>query len=383
MNFFCYLYICLIRLIRDPICLCLTIATPSFFALFFWIVYHDSSADITLAVINEDTGIEMQQEILLYSKDLISILSTASRENEPLKISLITVESKKDADSMIRKGTAEGMIFIPSDFSSRCLQGAGAVWQMILLDGSPYSNRVALFSNLCNEQFNVLINKQNPPASLEIAGTNGHRTFSAFDSFVPGMLSFAVIMLIFSVSGVVSREIESGAFTRLRMSRLTSIELIVAQIVVHYCLGVVGILLTLLTIKLTGFSYGGNIFNILLLCSLSIVSTVAIGISTASIARSRHKTLLISSVIMFIFILFSGIIFPVPETEIFTIGQNPVSLFDALPTVHLSSGLVAILFREATFTDIAYDLNSLVFMSIVLIVFSIYSMKHFVYTEKI
>jgi hypothetical protein len=188
MNFLCYLRICFIRLIREPIGLFLTIATPSFFTLFFWIVFHDSSADITLAVINEDTGVELSQGVSLYSKDLISILSRASQENKPLKISLVSVQSKNDADIMIRKGTAEGMIRIPSEFSSRCLQPAGAVWQIILLNGSPYSNSVALFLNVCNEQFNMLINKQNHPASLEIAGVHGHSTFSIFDSFVPGML---------------------------------------------------------------------------------------------------------------------------------------------------------------------------------------------------
>lgn len=382
MNFICYLRISLIRLFRDPIALILTIATPPFFTLFFWLVYNNSTAEINIAAVNDDSGVEAINESQFCGSRLISVLSEASKLNKSINLNFINVKTREDAEGLMRRGSADGMIYIPSDFSASCLQRSKTSWHYSLQKANPLAKEVASLLCMCNTQFNRILSDKNQSLTVELVGQNDYNTVTPFILFIPGMLTFAVIMLVFSVSGVVSREIESGAFIRLRMSALTPFELIIAMGLVHFFVGIIGVLLTLLTIRLTGFSFNGNILIVIMLCSLSILSTIAIGMCIASVARSRHQTLLAACIVMFLFVLFSGVIFPVPHKEIFLIGNHSVSLFDILPTVHLHSGLMGVLFRNAQLADITYDCYALVFLSVVLFAASGFGIKYFVYTEQ-
>lgn len=382
MNYLYYLRVCFIRLIRDPLSLILTIFTPPFFAIFFWIIYNDNTTDISLAVVNEDLGVQIAQGEVFYGSELISIISDASKNNESLDIQLTPVEFENEARDMMKKNSIDGFISIPSDFSVKCLQQDKTVWRFSMQKGNLFVDAISLLLHRCNVQFNSILTQKKQSVVLEGIGINKQKSISTFNSFVPGLLTFAVIMLVFSVSGAVSREIESGAFIRLRMSSLTPVQLILGLSSVHFCVGIAGVIVTLLTIKLTGFYFEGCFPGILLLCSLSIISATGIGISIASIARSRHKTLLSSCIVMFLFVLFSGIMFPVPDSEIFMLGEKVISLFDLLPTIHLHSGLNAILFRGTECFDLSYECCMSVFLSILFSVTGGWCMRYFVYTDN-
>lgn len=379
---FCYLRFSFLRLIRDPLSLGLTIFTPPFFTLFFWIVYNNSTTDVSLAVLNEDIGVETAQKRQYYGNQLILLLSDASNINEMVNLQLVSVESEKEARTMIKKGIVHGLISVPAEFSVKCAQKREAVWYFSLQKGILFYDAVKLLLDRCNIQFNSILIGNKLLVDIKSTDLKERTKFSIYDSFVPGLLTFAIIMLVFSVSGAVSREIESGAFIHLRMSSLTPVQMISGLSIVHFCAGIACVFVTLLTIKLTGFSFEGSFYGILILCSLTIISAISIGIIIASLARSRHKTLLASCIIMFLFVLFSGIMFPVPDIEVLRLGQNTVSLFDLLPTIHLHSGLTAMLFRKAEFTDISYEYYALIFLTILLSAAGKYSLKYFVYTDS-
>ncbi len=377
-----YLRICLLRLLRDPAGLVLTLATAPLFTLFFRIVFHDARQEFTFAVIDNDRGIQTAKGYESCGDSLISFRREAAGANTVSEIGFVEVSTEGEALAMMRRGEADGMISIPPLFSQECRGENGAVWRFTLRKEDPLAAGAALFLDGCNERFNSLVLRNRPQVRLEPIERPDDNPVSPFDAFAPGLIVFAVIMLVFSVSGAVAREIESGGFTRLRMSLLTPVQLIGGLGIVHFVVGFISIAATWMTITLTGFHFDGNTWAVLLLGSLATLSAMAVGIGIASVARSRHTTLLVACMAMFVAVLFSGVIFPVPQVNVLTVRGTAVSLFDLLPTVHLQAGLSGMLLRSARLGDLAYHFYALALSSVILSVAATCCMNHCVFGER-
>ncbi|MFO0724117.1 MAG: ABC transporter permease [Myxococcota bacterium] len=174
-------------------------------------------------------------------------------------------------------------------------------------------------------------------------GPGGQRPF---DAFVPGLLVFAVIMVVYSASMAVAKEVESGALQRLRLTPLTALDYLGGVSLFQLSLGALSVGLTLLAAMLMGFQSRGAALTALALGALASASSVGIGMVVASLSRTTSRAFLIASVAMFLLLLFSGVVFPRPSARLFEVVGHPVSLFDALPTTHLHAAFSA-LFGEA------------------------------------
>lgn len=184
-----------------------------------------------------------------------------------------------------------------------------------------------------------------------------------FDAYVPGLLVFSVIMLVFSAAMSVAREVEYGAILRLKLTPLSTLELLAGSSTVQLLLGAISVALTMLTAEALGFESHGKSAVILLLALIACLSSIGVGMVVASLSRSTTRAFLIASVAMFLLMLFSGVIFPRPRAEVFEVGGRSIGLFDALPTTHLSVGLEKLLQGAATSSDLSVEVSSLLALS--------------------
>ncbi|MCK6548852.1 ABC transporter permease [Myxococcota bacterium] len=185
-----------------------------------------------------------------------------------------------------------------------------------------------------------------------------------FDAFVPGLVVFAVIMLVFSSAMAIAREVEWGAILRLKLTPLTTTELLAGISLVQLLLGAASVALTLLTAIILGFDAQGRAAEVLVLSLIACLASVGLGMIVASLSTSTTRAFLVASVAMFLLMLFSGVVFPRPEADLFTIGARTIGLFDVLPTTHLSVGLEKVLRSGARLGDLGFELASLVALSI-------------------
>jgi hypothetical protein len=166
-------------------------------------------------------------------------------------------------------------------------------------------------------------------------------TFS-FDRYLvlaPGLIVFSITMMVFSTSTLISRELRSSSFVRIRMSGHTMLLPALAISLVQLLEGVVVVSLTISVAELAGYDTNrlSKAFPHVL---AAIVAMTGIGTAVGSMARNATTAVLMSSGIMFLFVLFSGIFFPEPTVRIFSIAERTVSLFDLLPTIHLKKIIV-------------------------------------------
>ena len=174
-----------------------------------------------------------------------------------------------------------------------------------------------------------------------------------FEEFVPSLLIFAVIMLIFSTAMAIAREAEAGTLERLRLTPMGPGHYLLATSLVQGLLGLSSLLLTFLVALALGFQSQGALPLAILVVAGAALSTIGLGVFVASLARSVSQAFLIASLLMFLLLLFSGAIFPLPD----------LTSLNLLPTVPAVRALSAVLLDGASFQEIRADLLLLLILS--------------------
>lgn len=155
-----------------------------------------------------------------------------------------------------------------------------------------------------------------------------------FNMMIPGLLVFSIIMMVFSTAIVVAREQHNQSFIRMRMTGHSMMLPGLAIFLVQLFEGFIALTITIISAEMTGFEihnrsaiYGHSM--------LAVISMTGIGLLVASFSNNVTSAFLLSSSVMFLFLLFSGIIFAEPSIEAFTIFSQKIMAFDFLPSIHL------------------------------------------------
>jgi ABC-2 type transport system permease protein len=157
----------------------------------------------------------------------------------------------------------------------------------------------------------------------------------AFDVFVPGMLVFSVIMIVFSSSLGLAREIESGAMRRVRSWPVSAAAVLAGGGLVHLALAAIGAAVVLASARVLGFRSSVDLPAVLFLSIMGAVSSIGVGVVVAALTRTQGRAFLVGSVVMFHLLLFSGVVFPRPVVHLATVRGIALGPFDLLPTTHL------------------------------------------------
>jgi ABC-2 type transport system permease protein len=184
-----------------------------------------------------------------------------------------------------------------------------------------------------------------------------------FEAYVPSLIVFSVIMLVFSSSIAVARERDRGTLERMRMTPLRPVEYLAGTSVAQAVLGTVAIALTFGVAVMLGFDPRGSLVLAFVLAATTGIACIGIGVFVASLASSVAQAFLIGSAFMFLLVLFSGIVFPLPAMATFSLAGQEWGAFDLLPTVHAVRGLHAVLVEGAPFGEIEHTLAALVVLA--------------------
>jgi len=153
------------------------------------------------------------------------------------------------------------------------------------------------------------------------------------NSFLPILILLSVIMVVFSSSLVVAKEIESKTIIRMLLAGIPYYLVILGLCMVQFLLSILSIVFTLFLFykfDIYSFSILTKIFYSACLTSLCCIW---IGASIGSLAKNTLKAFSISSLIMFILLILSGAMFPIPQVEITFSYYSQVNLFDFIPSL--------------------------------------------------
>lgn len=315
--------------LRDPLTLGLTLFTTPFFIFFYWLLWGQSSlihVGVFLPSINSEP-IRLSEK----NEDEIDVKYFRSKDDL-----IISIKNRKVEISILEKGSASA----PKEIN-------------IEIENHTESERNDRIVYVLSDSVKNLILKANQSKVTTIIKTKQEsEIISEFKSFVPGFLVFSIIMIVFSTTMMLSYEIESNLIFRYKISKTTVFEYLIGSGSIQFLNAAIAILLSITLTHFLGFMFKGNFLFIFLTCLLGALSTIGIGLWLASFLKNSNQAFLVSSFVMFLLLLFSGIFFPKPNV-IVSLGKSVhFNLFDLLPTANLKQVIDGILLKKETVTDV-------------------------------
>jgi len=350
--------------VRNPWLPLLAIGLGPFFVLLMWAFFPSGgSTTYPVVVVDSDTGAS-GGGIRSGDRAVASLRSLTYDTGVPI-LDVRQVADLDHAQAEIEARRAVAFVELPEGFTRSLLaarQGTGAVPVRIGGDlGSPTYPVVAIMIADGLDRF--ARQETGRTALLDLTetplGASGSRT--EFELYVPGVLVFAIGLMMFAAATALAQETEAGTINRLVRAPISAAELLGGITIVQVLVGLVAGLASLGTAALLGFRSAGPIWMALPIWVLTSLSVIGLGLLVAAFTRSVAQAFLVANFPFGLFMFLSGTMFPVRGVPLFTLAGHEVNLLDLLPPRHAVNALTSVFSFGST--SIGYELVMLTLLS--------------------
>jgi ABC-2 type transport system permease protein len=356
---------------RDKWMLGLTLAFTPFFVLLYWLWFQGGSTTYKVIVINQDRPIRLADGSMFNGGEQViaAINAVSYADGKPL-LKGVPAASQAEAEPILRDQGATAFLLIPEDFSETLValqRGDRSVTAQITFGGDLSNTYYMLGANLALAAVDGYVQQatgQKPLIDYVEAPLGASATRTEFETYVPGMLIFAVILLIILASMTVAREIETGVLRRLQLTPMTAFDLLGGISLALVLVGAAGVGLSFAVALALGFHSQGPLWVAIVVGAVTSLSVIGIGMVVASLTRTVSQAFVVANFPLGLMMFFSGVIFPLPAVKLFTIAGHAISLYDILPPTHAVVALNKILTLGAGLSGIAFELTALLVLSL-------------------
>jgi ABC-2 type transport system permease protein len=178
---------------------------------------------------------------------------------------------------------------------------------------------------------------------------------TVFDYQVPGIIVFALLMIVTLVTVTLMLDLTQGHLERLKLTRMSAVDYFLGNVIPWVVLSMLQLVFLFGVAKLLGFHNKGNMFAGMGLVILGSLSSVSLALILASLAKNEKQASAIATMIAVPVSFLSGAFFPVRDVIIAEnfLGQ-PFGLTDLSPWTHTSKALVAVLTFGRSFSEIQW-----------------------------
>ncbi|HEY3548683.1 MAG TPA: ABC transporter permease [Propionicimonas sp.] len=351
--------------IRNPLLPLLAIGLGPFFVLLMGAFFPSGgSTTYPVVVVDSDTG-AAGAGVRAGDRAVASLRSLTYDTGVPI-LDVRQVADLDHAQAEIEARRAVAFVELPEGFTRSLLaarQGTGAVPVRIGGDlGSPTYPVVAIMIADGLDRF--ARQETGRTALLELTetplGASGSRT--EFELYVPGVLVFAIGLMMFAAATALAQETEAGTISRLVRTPINATELLGGITIVQVLVGLVAGLASLGTAVLLGFRSAGPIWMALPIWVLTSLSVIGLGLLVAAFTRSVAQAFLVANFPFGLFMFLSGTMFPVRGVPLFSFAGHEVNLLDLLPPRHAVNALTSVFSFGST--SIGYELAMLTVLSL-------------------
>lgn len=363
---------------REILMLVLTLVFAPCFVFVYWLYFTQAPASYKVLVVDQDQPcVTSSGARLKPGADLVAALRAVRSSGGGAPLSAGMVSDVATAERALKDRAAAAAIVVPVGFARALAgepadaygggsgDGPAARPQLVIigdLTDPSYSIAAVVAGSVVDAYVREVTRAPAPVVMVERPlGASGGRT--DFETTVPGILVFSVIMLVFLAAMTVARESESGTLRRLQITRMTAFDLLGGVSGALVLVGVGSVLLTFMTAWLLGFESRGPVWVAILVGAVTAVAIIGSGLIVASFSRSVAQAFVIANFPLGLLIFFSGAMFPTPRTVLFTVAGHGVGPFDALPPTHAVIALNKVLTLGADLRDVVWELSWLVVLS--------------------
>jgi ABC-2 type transport system permease protein len=357
--------------VRNIWVLLLTLAFAPVFVYAYWLFFPESgSTTYQVLVINEDVGVQIDGASYNAGQEAIEALQQVAYENGSPMLNIKQTSNRADIEPILRDRQATAYIIFPPDFSRVLLKARESddpVAAELVFGGDLTNPYYALAAILATSAVDAYVQTASQRPSLlqyTEAPLGGSGTRTEFEIYVPGILIFAIMMLVFTAAMTVAREVEEGTLKRLAITRLTSFELLGGISLVLVLIGLAAELLAFFTALSLGFQSHGPLWVAILVGALTSLSIIGVGLIVAAFSNTVAQAFVIANFPLGLFMFFSGAIFPINTVPLFEIGGRTIGLYDLLPPRHAVLALNKVMTLGAGFVDVLYEISWLAILSL-------------------
>jgi ABC-2 type transport system permease protein len=358
------------EMLRDWWMLGLTLAFAPFFIYLYWLFAHGGSTSYRILVVNNDQGATIASGERLFAGQgiLVAINDVTYADGKPL-LKAVELHDQVQAERLIRDHEAVAFVVVPKDFSQTLAalrSGDRSVSATLVFGGdltNPYYMIGATLAISAMDAYVQDATGQQPIIQYVELPLGGSATRTEFELYTPGIIITAAILLIFLASMVVAREVESGTLRRLRITPMTSFDLLGGVTSALTLVGVISVLLTFYTAVALGFRSQGPLWVAILIGAVTSLSVIGVGMIVACFSKSVSQAFVMANFPLGALMFLSGAIFPLPKMVLFTIAGQEIGLFDFLPPTHAVVALNKVLTLGAGLGEVSYEIAALLFLS--------------------
>ena len=365
--------------VREAWILVMVLLLAPFFISVYYLMIETGDPQFDIVLVNGDEGTDAGNHNAVNLGDsLWGLLEHEASGYESLNIRIHHVESRDLAMNMLTGRKADAMLMLPGEFTACMIDpfGDSAFPAKMEIAGNPTDMEYIVSAAWMQDVLSLFISERwgltLPVSWTETKiGFSGER--SGFELYVPGMLILAVIMMMFSASASIVREIETRSLTRLKLSHLTALSFLAGTSLVQVVISVASVLLALLTAMVLGYRIlPGTFWFMLLVSMLTSLSIIAFSLFFAAFCRSVRDVAIIGTFPLLVFMFFTGAALPLNGPVLFSAGTFEFSLNGLLAPSHAINALNKVLVMGRTPAETLPDLAALLALTAVYLVAGIF-----------
>jgi ABC-2 type transport system permease protein len=363
--------------LRSPWDLILTLLLAPMFIWLYWSMMGGGSTYYKVLIINNDRGsCPVGNPAQTCAEQAVEQMSALTYESGTPLLKLADVHDRAEAETLLRNRKASALLIFSEDFTESIRNGepttAGAQVTFVGDLTNPYYTPAVIFSNAVLEGYVREATGQTSPILVAEEPLGGSASRSEFEIYVPGLLIAASTMMLFSIAILITRQVESGTVRRLQITRMTALDMMGGISTLYILIALVTVALSFATAQALGFRSQGPLWVGMLICALTGISVVGIGLVTACFSKTVARAAIIVNFPLFLVLFFSGAVFPVGNPHLFTLAGRDYGIFDLLPQTHATNALNKVLSLGAGPSDVAFELSALTVLTLLYFVLGVW-----------
>ncbi len=348
--------------IRDWKVIILVLVFSPFFVLLMKLYYGSEPTTYNIGIINYDHGNK--------STELAKLLDNSQGGKDTKQFILFEYSNKSELEIKVKDRSVDLGMIIPENYSKSLIMAKTDNNSTVAVEilGSTgnvkYTIAAILVSDIIYRQ-GIDIAEITLPSTIKETFLEKNQPVNEFESYVPGMISLAVLMILFSACASIVKENDKRTIIRLKLSRLGAFNFLSGICIVQSVIAVIAVILSYWTALFLGYKPVGEFGPVLVMGIISSFSMVSLSLLVASFLNSVFDVLTIGCFPFFILMFFSGSMFPLPKMNILTLFGHPFGVTDILPLTHTANAFNKILNFGSGLADVGFEMIMIVILSII------------------
>jgi ABC-2 type transport system permease protein len=204
-----------------------------------------------------------------------------------------------------------------------------------------------------------------------IAGTE---SFTTFDYQAPGIIVFALLLLVVGVAGTLAKEVEHGTLERLKITKMKSFDLLFGTLIPWALIAIAQVFILFLVAIAMGYHWQGGITTIALAIAIGIIggiSSISLGLLVAAFSKSEKHAENLGMLVAVPMSFIVGAFFPLPRVLIGEFFGRTFQAYDVLPWAHTVNALRSVLTFGSGLGDVVYDIAMMAVLTVILFVLGV------------